>query len=447
MNCSFESFDNIYETGLITTQTQIADDLTLIPKKGKQGSPFLNNYNIKVLQKNIERLPEKLSFLIPFIKVQKTVSSNPSDLVDVEMIDTKTWQFIWNHISLLYTYSAHLNAEDPWENSLLTKDDFDSFELFDLKLFYDNYDVTDASPLDIYLLNNFRLPQGYVQKALVKKEMGEYLSKELFRLFSKYKSLGNPIDEEFLGKISKWPIHLARTNVMEFIEGALSNWSKNLKLIDPVRLTTLYILFTLDCYYSRLDVVTTLKRARDFMRLFEVYRKHIVPLPKANISLFFALSKLQDIVKTRQYIRFFPDYLKLTRLCVSMYDYIDTSSSLSERWLEQGTASLSTEYLRVGIDHKNKPDHYELNINAKSLGQISDIPPYLFKSKVKDLLLCNAELMQFTERYLNIDPVIFYKDLKQARSDQHYNIHGSRIIDDLVRVYEEVATKSILENK
>ena len=446
MKCSFESFDSIYETGLITSQAQSSNDLTLIPKKGKQGSPFINNYNIVILKKNINRLPEKLSFLIPFIKVQGTVSSNPSDFVEIEGIDSKIWQFIWNHISLLYTYSAHLNAEDPWDNSLSAKDDFDSFRLFDLKLFYDNYGVSDDSPLEYYLLNNFRLPNGYVQKALVKKEMGEYLSKELFRLFSEYKSLGNPIDDELLGKISKWPTHIARSSALDFIEGALSNWSKSLKSIDPVRLTTLYILFTLDCYYSRLDLLTMLKRARGLMQLFEIYRKHIVPFPRANVSLFFALSKLDDIVKTRQHIRFFPDYLKLTKLCVSMFDYIDTSSSLSERWLEQGTARMNTEYLRVGIDDKNKPDHYELKINAKSLGQISDIPPYLFKSKVKDLLLCNAELMQFTERYLNIDPVIFYKDLKRAKSEQHYNIMGSKIIDELVQVYEKNAVKTILED-
>jgi len=176
-----------------------------------------------------------------------------------------------------------------------------------------------------------------------------------------------------------------------------------------------------------------------------MYRNHITPFPSANVALFFALSKLYDVVKARRYVRFFPDYLKLIKLCVSMYDYI-TTSSLSERWFEKGITRVNTEYLRVGIDDKNKPDHYELKINAKSLSQISDIPPYLFKSKVKDLLLCNAELMQFTERYLNIDPVIFYKDLKKAKSNQHYNIMGSRIIDELVRVYEKDAVKSILED-
>jgi len=445
MKCSFESFGNIYETGLLTTQTQISGDLTLIPKKGKQGSPFLNNYNIVILKKNIEQLPEKLTFLIPFIKVQGSVSSKPSDHDEIEEINTESWQSIWNHISLLYTYSAHVNAEDPWDNSLLAKDDFDTFGLFDLKLFYDNYGVSDDCPLEYYLLNNFRLPNGYVQKALVKKEMGTYLGNELTRLFSEYKSLGNKIDEELLEKILKWPVHIARTSTFEFIEGALANWSKSHKSIDHVRLSTLYILFTLDCYYSRLDLFTTLKRARDLMHLFEMYRNHITPFPSANVALFFALSKLYDVVKARRYVRFFPDYLKLIKLCVSMYDYI-TTSSLSERWFEKGITRVNTEYLRVGIDDKNKPDHYELKINAKSLSQISDIPPYLFKSKVKDLLLCNAELMQFTERYLNIDPVIFYKDLKKAKSNQHYNIMGSRIIDELVRVYEKDAVKSILED-
>ncbi|MBT4723250.1 hypothetical protein HOB30_05835 [Candidatus Falkowbacteria bacterium] len=445
MYYSFETLSHIYESGLLTDPIEGSREIALIPKKGKEGSPFLNNYNMIILKKNLNLLPESLSFLTPFMKVRGTISSSIKNHKTVQLIDGETWRLIWNHVSLLYSYSAHLNVEDPWENSLKAIDDPDTFDIFNLKLFYDNFSVSNDSPLEYFLLNNFRLPEGFVQKALVKKELGLFLGAELNRLFSDYKSMGNHVDEELLEKISLWPSHLSRMSTFEFIEKALENWSKNRKDIDQVRLTTLSILFTLDSYYSRLDMITTFTRAKDLIKLFKRYQNKITHFQKTSVALFYALGKLVKIFEPQKLIRFYPDYLKLTQLCASMYDFLDTTSTLSTDWLGKGASRVDTEYLRIGIDDKGKPDQYALKINAKYLGHISNLPPYLFIRKVKDLLLCNAELMQFTEKHLNVDPVVFYSDLKKAKNEQHYYIQGSQIIEDMVKIYEDSVINSIIK--
>ena len=257
--------------------------------------------------------------------------------------------------------------------------------------------------------------------------------------------MGNHVDEELLEKISLWPSHLSRMSTFEFIEKALENWSKNRKDIDQVRLTTLSILFTLDSYYSRLDMITTFTRAKDLIKLFKRYQNKITHFQKTSVALFYALGKLVKIFEPQKLIRFYPDYLKLTQLCASMYDFLDTTSTLSTDWLGKGASRVDTEYLRIGIDDKGKPDQYALKINAKYLGHISNLPPYLFIRKVKDLLLCNAELMQFTEKHLNVDPVVFYSDLKKAKNEQHYYIQGSQIIEDMVKIYEDSVINSIIK--
>jgi hypothetical protein len=446
VNCSFESFRKLYDTGRIAEIDDPSEDIFMVPQKDGQGSPFLNSYRIIVLRKNIDQIPDKLKFLIPFIKVQTVISKAESDDTILEEIEPDLWQKIWDHISFLYVYSAHIAVKDPWEHSLKEVKVASTEDNYDLLSFYDNFNHTPDCDLEYYLLNNFKLPGEYVQKALVKAEIGKFIAEEFGRLFGEYKSLGNSVDEELLEKIFKWPSHLSKMNTLEFIDLALNNWSTGSKSIDPVKLSTLMILFTVDCYYARLDLLEILQRAQELMVILRRYRAHIKAYPATNTALFFALGKLDSIVKVRDRVTFFPDYLKLTKICAGMYDYVKSNDTLSSRWFDPKSSKRDTDYLHIGIKGKGKLDKYSIEMNSDHLNQISNIPPYIFIDKIRDFLLCNAELMSFTEQYLKIDPTVFYKELTQAKAEGHYHLDGPQVLARLLAKYENQIQSHLSKN-
>jgi hypothetical protein len=445
MELSFQSLETLYDVGYISSHEDLSRDVHLVPKGDQLGSPFLNSYNIVLLKSVLNNFPNKLSYLLPFIKVQGSIATQNLSYSDIRSPDSLHWRAIWDHITTLYVYSAFIEKKDPWEHTLRVETSLDAFGKYDIKSFYDNFSISEDSSLDYYLLNNFTLPDAYVQKVFAQKELGQYFSNELLKIINRYKISNNNLDESFIEKIALWPSMISKTETMTFIEMALQNWGNSGKGIDEVRIATLVILFTYDCFYARLGLFEILKRAKILLDLFEKYKKHITRYTRANISLFFALGKLQDILKIRGVIKFYPDYLKLTSLSASLYDYLMPSEDLHKRWFEKGISRQNTEYIRIGVDDKKSPEKYSLKINAKQIGHISNLPPYLFARHIKELLLCNAELMNFTEKHLKIDPVVLYNDLKKANKEKHYNILGSQIFDEVLRAYESSVLINIID--
>ena len=445
MHCSFESFEKIIDAGVLSGNLEGRAEIYLTPKKGLESSPFLNSYNIIILEQDLKRLPNRLGFIKPFLKVQKSIKES-SEPFPNENLNLQLWNAIWNHLSVLYIYSANLSIKDPWEHSLKLSDAPDAFEDFDPKSFYDDFDLTTVGPLEYYLLTNFKFPEEYVQKALSGPAIAKHFNSEISRLFGEYENAGNQVDANLFEKVSKWAPHISKSNILDFIERAFDNWKNTRESIDQTRVVLTMVLFALEAFYSRLSIEDLIQQSHDFTSIVLKHKHQIKVHKRLTVALYFLYGRMLAEEGLRERIQFFPDYLKLVRTSSELYDHVSGSENV-ERWHDKGSVRLNSEYLNIGVDDKNKPDRYTLKIQAKNLNQMMHIPPYIFFEHIQSLIMCNVELMHFTEKHLGLDPGVMYGELKKAKENQLYDLKGSMVFEELIRRFESRVKNRLLSNK
>jgi len=428
---SFDNFIVALSRGFIESEDVVDfDEMYLDPVRSIKNPVFLTDF--KYLAYNHPVFPIPLNHLKPFIKFQKSKTSKTEKtcLPNVgRYFDKEQWESVWKHLIFDYLYQTYGLAADPWGA-------IDSKELSTISdSIYNYYEDLTRNHLGSdkgfeNFINNIILPEEYTQAALINSEISQLLNQIVDQTANSKKS---PFVNYLKEKGAKWASYIEKFGLSKFWKGVIEKSNETKKPIEYSAVVLYCYLLSIETYLKRMDVDTSIAMYTEFIT--NAVSKGIIPKEyHVEFLLSHFISKLFNTEELVKRIQFFPDYLLLNYLSQSYYtEFFEFKHSRRTNkvdiYKKLRTNLSKIDYLSI-IGKPIKNGSLTFQINSQLINQINYLPPYKYRSVLKDLLLINLELYGFSVNRLGIQPEDLFKEFEQFKSAQQYNLSTRLSFED-----------------
>jgi hypothetical protein len=437
---SFSSFNMALSRGFIENEDVVDfDEMYLDPYIHVQDNYFITDFKIIAYSK--PEFPITLNHLKPFIKFQKSKTRIVDSRLSIseKHFDKELWDSIWKHLIFQYLHQTFGKVENPWGSIDSTELNITNDSIYsyyeDLKWDRLKFDSGLKSFLD-----SITLPEEFSQAALINNG----ISKLLFQIGDKIENNNKSQFIKYLKeKGTKWAKPIEKMGLGKFWLLLIKKSNESNKPIEYSTVVLYSYLLSIEIYLKRLDIDSSIKVCNEIISKnvndgviqkefhFEYLLTHFVSKLYSN----------EDLVKK---VQFFPDYLLLNYLSQNFHEEFSASNNSSENNHVDIYAKLKKNLSKVDyLSITGKPvksSSLSFQIKSHLINQINYLPPYMYRTVLKDLLLVNIELYGFTKKRLGISPDYIFKEFELFKEKMRFDLSSRFSLDDWL----ESQTKKLL---
>jgi len=437
----FTQFMDIISKGYVDGALTTADDeLYLDPKLNIDNKVhfFITDFSLKRYQK--PDFPIELNNYKPFIKSQKNKSKQEVQNVQMEnnYFDFELWDSTFNIILYYYIYITYGLNKNPWD--LINSK---ALELEGEGSIYDFCKDENLNPyIDIFETNK---TDEYIQVALI----NEVISSRLLELLKGMNTDDN-FENYIVEKGSKWAAVIKRNGIDFLWKNILIESKNKSKDFHQNTIVLICYLFALDAYYRRIGIHSSFKRIKEILLQTKSITKlnNNLKFELILIKFFSQNYKNSNLVKE---VVFLPDYYLINYITQSIYSDIcdpkkmipckDTNRLNNTEIIninKKLTFNFKKEITYLSISGKpTKKGPIGINIELNYLKHIDNLPPYIYKKIIRNLLQVNLQLYEFTKNKLKILPEKLFNDFMKYKSEKQYNLKSKMNIDTWLDEYQK----------